>query len=51
MDKSKAIEAYRHGLISIKECSQIIGMETRFMETVNNLYEQEKNRVTKVKSV
>ncbi len=32
MDKSKVIEAYKRGFLTIRECGQILGMEERQLQ-------------------
>lgn len=36
MDKRKVINAYRSGFISIKECAQILGVESKQMSGLVN---------------
>ncbi|MFF2482164.1 hypothetical protein [Paenibacillus sp. NPDC058071] len=36
MDKRKVIAAYRSGLISIQECAQILGLDSRQMTRIVN---------------
>jgi len=44
MDKRKVIMAYRRGIVSLKECAQLLGVDMTQVKTVLNdpaLYEPE----------
>ncbi|WP_167374672.1 MULTISPECIES: hypothetical protein [Paenibacillus] len=39
MDKSKVIDAYRRGFLTVRECGQILGVEERQLQSLLMLEE------------
>lgn len=40
MDKSKVIDAYRRGFLTVRECGQILGIEDRHLLSLLQLEER-----------